>query len=181
MARTNLSKFLSFVLRHEPTAIGLELDPHGWADIDELVTKSQAHGKPLTRDIIEEIVATNAKQRFAISEDGRRVRANQGHSIDIDLAYEPREPPELLFHGTIAANLAAIRSAGLKRMQRHHVHLSPDTATARTVGMRRGKPVVLEVAAARMHRDGHVFFLSTNGVWLTEHVPPDYIQFPTEP
>jgi putative RNA 2'-phosphotransferase len=176
--RTELSKFLSFVLRHRPEAIGLELDPNGWADIDDLVERARAHGKPLTREGVEAIAATSPKQRFAISEDGRRVRASQGHSVDVDLGYQPTVPPETLFHGTIAASLAAIRAGGLQRMERHHVHLSPDVETARVVGMRRGKPVVLRVAAGRMHRDGHVFFLSANGVWLTEHVPPLYIDVP---
>lgn len=174
-ALTALSKFLSFVLRHQPEAIGVALDRAGWVDIDQLVEKSRAHGKPLTRELVETIVATSPKQRFAISEDGRRVRASQGHSIDVDLGYEPAQPPEWLFHGTTAAGVSSIRSEGLKRMARHHVHLSPDTATARTVGMRRGKPVVLRIAAARMHRDGHVFYLSANGVWLTDEVPPEYI------
>src|SRR5215831_18312610 len=180
-AFTELSKFLSFVLRHKPDAVGLELDPNGWADIADLVEKCAAHGKTLTKDIIEAIVATSPKQRFAISEDGLRVRANQGHSIEIDLGYESREPPELLFHGTASSSLSSIRSAGLQRMDRHHVHLSSDAATARAVGMRRGRPVVLQIAAARMHRDGHTFFLSPNGVWLTERVPPEYIAFPSEP
>ncbi|MFZ5890451.1 MAG: RNA 2'-phosphotransferase [Myxococcota bacterium] len=150
-------------------------------EIEHLVEKCRAHGKALSRGIVETIVATSPKQRFAISEDGRLVRANQGHSIEIDLGYEPKEPPELLFHGTVSSSLASIRSAGLKRMDRHHVHLSPDVETARAVGMRRGKPVVLRIAAARMHREGHVFFLSANGVWLIERVPPEYIQFPSRP
>jgi putative RNA 2'-phosphotransferase len=174
---TKLSKFLSFVLRHKPESIGVVLDANGWIEIDQLVEGCQAHGKALSREIVETIVATNAKQRFAISEDGRRVRANQGHSIEIDLAYHPAPPPETLFHGTISASLPAIRSSGLNKMDRHHVHLSPDVATARTVGMRRGKPVVLQIATGRMHREGHLFYLSANGVWLTEHVPPEYIDF----
>jgi putative RNA 2'-phosphotransferase len=178
---TELSKFLSFVLRHKPEAIALELDPSGWVEIERLVEQCRAHGKALSKDIVESIVATSPKQRFAISEDRLRVRANQGHSIEIDLAYEPTEPPELLFHGTVSHSLASIRSAGLKRMERHHVHLSPDVATALAVGMRRGKPIVLQIAAARMHRDGHVFYLSANGVWLTEGVPPEYIEFPSDP
>jgi putative RNA 2'-phosphotransferase len=177
-ARTELSRFLSFVLRHRPEAIGLELDPNGWADIDELVERARAHGKPLTREGVEAIAASNPKQRFALSEDGRRVRASQGHSVDVDLGYQPWVPPETLFHGTVAASLAAIRAGGLQRMERHHVHLSPDVETARVVGRRRGRPVVLRVAAGRMHRDGHLFFLSDNGVWLTEHVPPLYIDVP---
>lgn len=177
-ALTNLSKFLSFVLRHKPDSVGLTLDSNGWAGIDELLGKCRAHGKPLTREILEAIVATSPKQRFAISEDGQRVRASQGHSIEVELGYEPAVPPEWLFHGTVTASIPAIRAEGLKKMSRHHVHLSPDLTTARTVGMRRGKPVLLKIAAKRMHDDGHVFYLSANGVWLTERVPPEYIEFP---
>ena len=180
-ALTDLSKFLSFVLRHKPEAVGLDLDPNGWVEIEHLIERCRAHGKALTKGIVEEIVATSPKRRFAISDDGRRVRANQGHSIEIDLGYEPKEPPERLFHGTVSSSIASIRSDGLKRMARHHVHLSPDVATARAVGVRRGKPMVLQIAAARMHRDGHAFFLAANGVWLTERVPPEYIHFPSEP
>jgi putative RNA 2'-phosphotransferase len=172
------SKLLSFVLRHEPQTIGLVLDGNGWADIDELLTKCRAHGKPLTRELLNTIVSSNKKQRFAISEDGTRIRANQGHSIEVDLAYAPATPPPRLFHGTVAAALSAIRHAGLLKMQRHHVHLSPDEETARVVAMRRGKPCILRIDAANMNTDGHVFYLSTNGVWLTEHVPPRYIEFP---
>ena len=177
---TELSKFLSFVLRHEPEAIGVTLDANGWIEIEQFVEACRAHGKPLSRELLESIVATSPKQRFAISDDRRRVRANQGHSVEVDLAYLPAQPPETLFHGTVSASLPAIRTAGLKKMDRHHVHLSPDAATAQTVGMRRGKPVVLQIAAGRMHRDGRVFYLSANGVWLTEHVPPEYIEFPTQ-
>ncbi|HEU5057417.1 MAG TPA: RNA 2'-phosphotransferase [Kofleriaceae bacterium] len=176
--RTRVSKFLSLVLRHRPEVIGLELDPAGWAEIDALLERCRAHGRPLSRELLEEIVATSPKQRFAISDDGRRVRASQGHSLEVELGYAPSQPPALLFHGTVAASLPAIRAGGLQKMGRHHVHLSPDAATARAVGMRRGPPVVLAIAAGRMHRAGHLFFRSANGVWLTEHVPPGYIQFP---
>jgi putative RNA 2'-phosphotransferase len=132
----------------------------------------------VSRELIEAVVATSAKQRFAISEDGRRIRASQGHSVPVDLGYAPAEPPELLFHGTPRSSLPAIRAEGLQKRDRHHVHLSPDVATARTVGARRGAPVVLTIAAGRMHRDGHVFLRSANGVWLTDHVPPAYIELP---
>jgi putative RNA 2'-phosphotransferase len=175
--KTRLSKFLSFILRHDPGSAGIELDAAGWVAVDELVTKCCEHGKALTKELLFDIVATSPKQRFAISEDGLRVRASQGHSIDVELGYEPKEPPELLYHGTVSSSLPSIRSDGLKRMSRHHVHLSLDAATARAVAMRRSKPIVLEIAAARMHRDGYVFFLSANGVWLTESVPPEYIDF----
>jgi putative RNA 2'-phosphotransferase len=175
-ALTATSKFLSFVLRHEPGAVGLALGDGGWVEIDRLLEGCRAHGRPLSREVLETVVATSPKQRFAISDDGLRIRASQGHSVEVDLAYEPATPPETLFHGTVAAALPAIRAGGLSKMARHHVHLSPDEATARIVGMRRGAPVVLRVAAGRMHRDGHVFFVSANGVWLTEHVPPEYLE-----
>ena len=175
---TKQSKFLSFVLRHEPGAIGLGLDGAGWAEVDELLACCRAHGRALTRERLEEIVATSPKQRFAFSADGRRIRASQGHSIDVELGYEAAEPPELLFHGTVAAALAAIRVEGLKRMQRHHVHLSADEATARNVGARRGKAVLLRIAAGKMRAAGIAFYRSANGVWLTEAVPPEYIAFP---
>ncbi len=178
--RTQLSKFLSLVLRHRPEIIGLELDAGGWAEISELLDKCRAHGQPLSRETLEEIVATSPKRRFAISDDGRRVRASQGHSVEVELGYQPCEPPDFLFHGTVAASLAAIRADGLQPMGRHHVHLSPDVETARAVGMRRGVPVVLQVAAGRMQRAGHLFFRSANGVWLTSEVPPGYIDFPGE-
>ena len=175
---TELSKFLSFVLRHQPDAIGIALDRQGWVDIDRLVAQCRAHGRAVSRELVEEVVATSPKRRFAISDDGRRIRASQGHSVAVDLGYEPVAPPELLFHGTVRTSLASIRAEGLHKRSRHHVHLSGDADTARIVGMRRGAPVVLRIAAGRMHRDGHAFFRSANGVWLTEHVPPAYIEFP---
>jgi putative RNA 2'-phosphotransferase len=179
--KTRVSKYLSFVLRHDPGAIGIVLDRNGWAEVDILLAQCRAHGKEISRAMLEDVVATNPKRRFALSDDGLRIRANQGHSIEVDLAYAPAEPPEMLFHGTVVAALPAIRAEGLKRMQRHHVHLSPDVTTATTVGGRRGTAVILRVRAGTMHRDGHLFYLSTNGVWLTEKVPPGQIEFPPEP
>lgn len=175
---TKQSKFLSFVLRHEPGAIGLQLDGAGWADVEELLARCRAHGRAITRERLEEIVATSPKRRFAFSDDGARIRASQGHSIAVDLGYETARPPELLFHGTVAAALAAIRVEGLRRMQRHHVHLSADEATAQNVGARRGKAIVLRIAAGAMSGAGFTFYRSANGVWLTEAVPPQYIAFP---
>jgi putative RNA 2'-phosphotransferase len=169
------SKFLSLVLRHRPEAIGLALDAQGWANVDDLIARAAARGQPLTRELIAQVVAENDKQRFALSDDGGRIRANQGHSVTVDLALEPQEPPETLYHGTAARNLRSIEREGLRRGQRHHVHLSPDPATARTVGQRHGEPVVLRVAAGAMWRDGHPFSRSANGVWLTEAVLPAYL------
>jgi putative RNA 2'-phosphotransferase len=176
--RTRLSKFLSLVLRHQPEGIGLVLDANGWASVDTLLAQCRAHGTDISRTMLDEIVATNPKRRFALSDDGQRIRASQGHGIEVDLGYAPHQPPELLFHGTVVTALPAIRAEGLKKMQRHHVHLSRDADTATMVGRRRGAPVVLRVLAGRMHLDGHPFYLSANGVWLTDGVPPGYIEFP---
>src|SRR5262245_43206526 len=176
--RIRASKFLSLVLRHRPERVALTLDESGWADVDELLAALASAGIALTRDELFEVVETNDKQRFALSEDRRRIRASQGHSIEIDLAYPPATPPDVLFHGTAQKNLAKIRAEGLLRGQRQHVHLSTSEATAVAVGRRHGKPVVLSIDAARLTTDGHRFYISANGVWLIEHVPPDYIRFP---
>ncbi len=177
-SRTSLSKFLSLVLRHEPELIRIELDDRGWVAIESLLGQCRAHGKDISRAMLDEVVETSPKRRFAVSEDGLMIRASQGHSVDVQLGYQPATPPEVLFHGTVASNLDSIKSGGLTKMARHDVHLSPDRQSARTVGARRGKPIVLQVAAGRMHRDGHAFFLSANGVWLTDHVPAQYIELP---
>lgn len=169
---TEVSRYLSLVLRHEPQTAGLTLDAGGWADIDALVAGS---GGRLTRDAVLAAVRDNAKQRFALSPDGRRVRARQGHSITVDLGLELVVPLAQLYHGTVARFLDAILREGLDRRERNHVHLSPDAETAETVGRRRGEPVVLTVDAAAMHSEGHAFYLSENGVWLTEAVPPRFL------
>ena len=170
------SKFLSLVLRHQPEIIGLPLDDAGWADIDVLIRLSQPH-KPLTRALIEQVVEENSKQRFAISDDGRRIRANQGHSIEVELGLQPVTPPTLLYHGTATRFVDAIRREGLVKRSRQHVHLSADAGTATTVGARHGKPVVLIVRAGEMAAVGHAFFRSENGVWLTDAVPVEFIDF----
>lgn len=177
-ARTRLSKFLSLVLRHKPEVIGIELDDQGWTDIDELIRRAAVAGRRFDRAELEEVVATNAKQRFALSDDGARIRASQGHSVEVDLGYEPATPPALLFHGTVAEALPGIRAGGLQKMSRHHVHLSPDRDTASNVGARRGAPVILRVRAGEMSAAGHAFFVSANGVWLTDAVPPGFIDEP---
>ncbi|MEZ6090303.1 MAG: RNA 2'-phosphotransferase [Pirellulaceae bacterium] len=173
------SKFLSLLLRHRPEVIGVTLDGEGWLCIDELITQANAHGKALTLELLHEVVATNDKQRFALSEDGLRIRASQGHSVSgVELNLEQKTPPEILYHGTVAAFLDGIRATGLHKRSRHHVHLSPDEETAIKVGSRRGKPIILRVAAETMHRDGHQFYLSANGVWLVDAVPATYLSFP---
>jgi putative RNA 2'-phosphotransferase len=173
-----VSKFLSLVLRHQPERIGLTLDGQGWADIDAVIGQAGAHGMALTHDEILEVVAASDKQRFALDASGRRIRANQGHSIDIDLGLEPREPPPVLFHGTAETSIPAIRAEGLKPGRRQYVHLSPDAATASAVGQRHGRPVVLRVAAVRMWSAGFAFYLAENGVWLTDSVPAEFIELP---
>jgi putative RNA 2'-phosphotransferase len=175
-----ISKYLSLVLRHKPQTIGIALDVEGWVPIDELLTAAGKAKRPLTREQLEEVVATNDKKRFSISADRQRIRANQGHSIEVDLNLRPVEPPELLYHGTVERFLASIREKGLVRGKRHHVHLSRDRETAQRVGQRRGRPIVLVIDAGRMHREGYTFYLSENGVWLTEAVPPQYMQLPAK-
>ncbi|MFJ8189796.1 RNA 2'-phosphotransferase [Streptomyces sp. NPDC096094] len=171
-----VSKYLSKHLRHQPERIGLTLDEAGWVEIDALIAAAAAHGFRFTREELDHVVATNDKRRFAI--EGTRIRASQGHTIDVDLALPAATPPPYLYHGTVARHLEAIRAEGLRPMNRHDVHLSPDRETATRVGARRGRPVVLSVDAAAMHRDGHGFHVSANGVWLTKNVPPRYVRFP---
>lgn len=171
-----VSKFLSYVLRHRPDAIGLSLDDQGWANVEELLARSVEQGERLDRATLEEIVRTCPKRRYAFSEDGVRIRASQGHSLNIDLALAPQIPPEKLYHGTATRFLESILRDGLRSMNRTHVHLSSDLETAIAVGKRHGKPVVLEVAAARMVGDGYLFYLSENAVWLAESVPPRFLR-----
>ncbi len=154
------------------------LDSAGWVGVDELLRAFSQKHDPMSRGELEDIVRGNDKARFAFSDDGKRIRALQGHSLDVELEYEPREPPDLLFHGTVASRLASIRERGLERGRRHDVHLSTSAEVAEGVGERRGRPVVLEVDAARMADAGHAFRCTPNGVWLTEHVPAVFIRFP---
>lgn len=169
------SKFLSLVLRHEPERIGVQLDESGWIDVEALLAAMTAHGKPLSRAELDQLVRENDKQRFAFNSDGTRIRANQGHSVEVDLALEAQMPPEKLYHGTVEKFLASIFREGLLKGERHHVHLSPNLETAAKVGQRRGKPVILEIASGQMHREGYSFFVSGNGVWLVDQVPPQYL------
>ena len=173
------SKFLSLVLRHEPERVGISLDPAGWVAVDELLDGCRRACKPISRELLEEIVRTSDKQRFALSDDGLRIRANQGHSVEVELGYEPATPPAVLYHGTADRFLDSIRREGLKRGQRHHVHLSERAETAAAVGQRHGRLVLLTVRAGDMGRDGYAFFWTPNGVWLTEHVPPAYLDIHT--
>lgn len=170
------SKHLSLVLRHDPASVGLTLTEDGWVGVSDLLAALSGR---LDRPMLDRVVAENNKKRFEFSEDGLRIRARQGHSVDVDLGYEPTVPPEFLYHGTAVSAFAAIRKSGLVKMGRHAVHLSADTATARNVGGRHGKPVVLVVCAGALHRQtGAEFFLTANGVWLTDQVPPGFIVSP---
>ena len=171
-----ISKYLSKHLRHEPERLGLELAPGGWVRVDDLLAACARNHFPITRDQLDEVVAGNDKRRFSLDPTGTLIRANQGHSTPVDLQLEPAVPPAVLYHGTGAQHVEAIRSDGLKKMARHHVHLSIDVPTATKVGARHGKPVVFEVDAAAMHQAGHTFYVSANGVWLTDTVPPEYLR-----
>jgi len=169
------SKLLSLVLRHDPAAIGLELDANGWAKVDDLIAKAACAGTPISPAELEEIVTTNEKKRFDLDAVNGRIRANQGHSVDVDVEIPEAVPPENLFHGTAVQNIGSILEKGLLKQDRQHVHLSVDAETARAVGSRHGKPTVLIVRSGEMHREGHRFHLSKNGVWLTDFVPPQFL------
>lgn len=169
------SKLLSLVLRHRPEVVGVALDRHGWVDVGVLLRALAEHGRPLTRADLARVVGTSDKQRFEWDRAADRLRARQGHSVAVDLGLAPLAPPATLFHGTAARNLDDILAHGLDPRGRHHVHLSADERTAATVGARRGPHVVLHVDAAAMARAGHVFYRSSNGVWLTDAVPPAHL------
>jgi len=170
-----VSKFLAKHLRHAPDALGLTLQPGGWVSVDELLAASARAGFAISYDELIECVETNDKRRFSFDDGGDLIRANQGHSVEVDLLLEEKEPPEVLYYGTVERFLASIMTEGLQKGKRHHVHLSKNTETARKVGARRGKPVILRVDARTMHQQGFKFFLSTNGVWLTDSVPVAFL------
>ena len=174
------SKFLSLVLRHEPERVGLKLAEAGWVGVDELLQAVNANGVALTLEQLQHIVATSDKKRFAFSEDGQRIRASQGHSVEVDLQYPPQTPPEVLYHGTATRFREGIRKGGLQRMERHDVRLSAETKVTLQVGGRHGKPMLLTIRAGEMYRAGFVFRCAANGVWLVDHVPPQFIEFPME-
>ena len=169
------SKFLSYVLRHHPELINLNLDENGWADVDELISKSTNDSQGFSFEELDEIVQTNEKKRFAFNEDKTRIRASQGHSIEINLALIPQRPPEFLYHGTAQNNVESILEKGIEKRSRQHVHLSIDKETAANIGMRHGKPIILTISTGKMFEEGIEFYLSDNEVWLTDFVDSQYI------
>ena len=173
--KTKISKYLSLVLRHKPEEIGLDLDDDGWTNVDELLQKTG-----LGLEDLKEVVDTNDKKRFAFSDDFKKIRANQGHSIKVDLKIKPTIPPEILYHGTAEKNIVSIFEKGILKQDRNYVHLSADFVTAKNVGMRYGKPFILEIFALKMHQEGYKFYLSKNNVWLTNFVPRGFLCFESQ-
>ena len=173
---TKISKFLSLVLRHQPETIGIILDENGWTDVETLIEISNNNGVYFDKIILNHIVETNTKKRFAFNESNEKIRANQGHSIEIELGLVSQKPPTILYHGTGQKSVNSIKLTGLEKRQRHQVHLSKDIETAIAVGQRHGRPFVFEVLAEQMYMDKYEFFLSENGVWLTDKVPTKYLK-----
>lgn len=171
-----VSKFLSYILRHQPETIGITLDPDGWVDIHTLITQANQQGESLNQALIEQVVATSDKKRFTISTDGLKIRAAQGHSTQ-QVNHVETFPPTFLYHGTASRFIDSIKQQGLVAGSRHYVHLSNDQQTAITVGQRHGKPVVLKIDALRMAKQGLKFYRADNGVWLTQSVPIDFLIF----
>ena len=171
-----ISKFLSLILRHQPEKAGLKLDKNGWATVDELIAGCRKNNFTFTLEELKIVVADNDKQRFSFDETGTKIRANQGHSVPVEIEFERKTPPAVLYHGTAEKNISAILENGLTKMSRHHVHLSDDVQTARKVGMRYGKPVIFKVDTAKMLADGFEFLISANGIWLIENVPPQFLR-----
>ena len=176
MNKVQKSKFISLLLRHKPEVINLTLDNNGWANVDELLDKLNKSGYDMNFNELKEIVVTNDKQRFTFNEDETKIRANQGHSINVDLELKEEVPPDVLYHGTATRFLDSILEKGLLKQSRNHVHLSSSKDTALNVGKRYGTPVILIIDAKRMYRDGKKFYLSKNGVWLVDYVAPEYIK-----
>lgn len=173
-----ISKFISMILRHKPQVIGITLDEHGWADVNELIKGINETGEEIefSKDTLETIVKTDKKQRYSFSQDRTLIRANQGHSIPVDVELEKKEPPKVLYHGTGVKSVKAIQEQGLLPMERLYAHLSTDVETATNVGKRHGTPVIFQVNAEQMQKDGYDFFQSVNGVWLTKEVPTKYLE-----
>lgn len=177
---TRTSKFLSYVLRHNPDALGLELEPGGWVNVEVLIRRAQADGRSISRSLIKRVISSGQKTRFALSKDESKIRANYGHSREVDLDLEPIRPSDELYHGTARRTLPAIRDDGLRPLSRQYVHLSPSPEEAMDVGQRHGSPVVLSIDAPALFDAGYTLYRSTDTVWLTHRVPPAFIHFPTE-
>ncbi len=175
-AEIKISRFLSLVLRHKPETIGIVLDENGWTDVQVLIEKIAKSGTTLTLENLKHIVETNPKKRFAFNDTFDKIRASQGHSVEVELGYCAQIPPTILYHGTGQKSVDSIREKGIQKRERHHVHLSADVKTAIQVGQRHGKPFVFEVLAEQMYQDNFIFYLSENGVWLTEFVPVNYLK-----
>lgn len=175
-SKENKSKFISLVLRHHPEAAYIQLDEHGWADVEQLLAGMRKTGRKINKAELEEIVRTDEKQRYSFNEDKTLIRANQGHSISVDVGLKEQEPPQYLYHGTAVGFYESIQKQGLRPMSRLYVHLSKDVETAVNVGKRHGKPIVLRIHSGVMYRDGVSFYLSENGVWLTKKVEPKYFE-----
>jgi putative RNA 2'-phosphotransferase len=174
--QVRISKFLSLILRHQPEKFGLKLETGGWVKVDELLAACAKNGNALTREELETVVAENDKNRFSFDESGTKIRANQGHSAAVEIEFEEKAPPGILYHGTAEKNVRSILENGLRKMRRHHVHLSSDVETARRVGIRYGKPVIFEVDTTAMREAGFKFYISANGVWLVEEVAPCFLK-----
>lgn len=174
--KKKISKFLSLILRHQPETVGLTLEENGWVSVENLIKSCAAHGNKFTFDELKEVVETNDKKRFVFNEDETKIRASQGHSVDVDIEFEKLTPPEILYHGSAQRNVDVILAEGLKKMSRHHVHLSADTETAKNVGKRYGKPMILKIDTAAMISENFEFFVSANSVWLVENVPPQFLE-----
>lgn len=172
----NISKFLSLVLRHQPETIGIQLDKNGWTDVNELIEKANNYGIKFGKETLNHIVATNPKKRFAFNDTLDKIRASQGHSVEIELGYTNQKPPKILFHGTAEKFVQSILDTGLEKRNRQHVHLSSDLETAIKVGQRHGKPFIFNVLAEQMYNDNFQFYISDNGVWLTDNVPIKYLK-----
>lgn len=169
-----LGRFLSLVLRHNPDAAGISLDEHGWADVQELLNGVRRSGRQINLETLERIVRENNQPRYSFNADHTKIRANQGHSLQVDVELTAVKPPRYLYHGTASRFLPAIQREGIKKMSRQYVHLSGNFQTAVEVGRRHGSPVVITINAEAMAHDGVTFYLSENGVWLCEYVAPEY-------
>ncbi|RKR81845.1 putative RNA 2'-phosphotransferase [Mucilaginibacter gracilis] len=176
---TATNKFLSLVLRHQPQLIGIDLDEQGWVNVNELLEQANAYGHHLDLELLNHVVETSSKKRFAFDENRQKIRASQGHSIDVELGYEAQIPPDVLYHGTGEKSVAAIQNTGLEKRSRQHVHLSKDIETAIQVGSRHGKPAIFNVLSGEMYKEGYIFYLSENRVWLTDRVPARFLNLNT--